>query len=138
TEAVVNYLKTRYTPPLNLAENYVLENYCPLVLNIPGFIHYAWSDGSEADSIVISESGEYSVTATSTFNEINTDTFTVTFPGSFISPFTLCSNRDSLYTPNLESFDVTWQDGSTDPNYLITQGGEYWLTVTDSEGCSYS
>jgi PKD repeat protein len=48
----------------------------------------------------------------------------------------LCSGLDSLLNTELNDYNVVWQDGSTDPDYLITEGGEYYLSVTDSEGCT--
>ena len=34
------------------------------------------------------------------------------------------------------AFTFLWQDGSTNPNFQITQAGNYWYEVTDSVGCA--
>ena len=129
-----------YSPPPNISDSDTIHvsNFCPTAIS-PGdyFGGYQWSNGEETDTIFASSTGWYKVTVEDMFQRSFSDSVYIEFPGSFISSFDLCINTDSLYTTNLEAFDVTWQDGSTDPNYLITEGGEYSLTVTDSEGCSY-
>jgi len=34
--------------------------------------------------------------------------------------------------------NYTWQDNSIAPTFTVTQTGKYWVTVTDSDGCSKS
>lgn len=99
---------------------------------------YLWNNGSDSDTLEVFKSRWYSLSVEDKFERIHTDSVFVQFPGTFLSDFTLCQNSDSLYATGLNDFDVVWQDGSTGPDYLITQPGTYHLTVTDQLGCTYS
>ena len=138
-DLIFAYLYDKYGNTADLGDDIVIEDsFCELNISPSGYFpEYLWNDGTTGSTLSITESGKYWVDVIDVFGRQSSDTINVTFPGNFISPFTLCTITDSLYTTNLESFDVVWQDGSTDLNYLITEGGTYSLTVTDSEGCSY-
>lgn len=54
------------TPGLGLAADTMICSEGPITLHVtPGFTTYLWSDNSTADSLIVSSTGQYSVTATS-------------------------------------------------------------------------
>ncbi|MGB6037213.1 MAG: PKD domain-containing protein [Cryomorphaceae bacterium] len=141
TEAseIENYFFDKYTDDINLGADITTSNFCPIKVGVSDrFVNPIWNSDIESDSLVITKSGAYSVEANDIFGRTYRDTIQITFPGEFISTFQICSNRDSLWTTNLEAFEVEWQDGTTTTDYLIEEAGEYFLTVTDSEGCTYT
>lgn len=50
---------------------------------------------------------------------------------------TLAICDDGYYEINAGSgwASYLWQDGSTDSTFLVTESGEYWVTVTSPDGC---
>ncbi len=47
----------------------------------------------------------------------------------------MCLHNKLLEHISPEGFNMTWQDGSTDSAYVISQAGLYTLTARDSSGC---
>ncbi len=99
---------------------------------------YMWSDGSSGPTLTVYTSGTYSVTV-SYACFMTDDEIEVTIPPAAmveIGPPTidLCAGEsyDIALDPTLEVY--TWQDGSTGPDYSITTGGTY--SVTLDNGCS--
>lgn len=99
---------------------------------------YMWSDGSTGPTLTVYASGTYSVTV-SYACFMTDDEIEVTIPPAAvvdIGPPTidLCAGEsyDIALDPDLETY--TWQDGSTGPDYSITTGGTY--SVTLDNGCS--
>lgn len=136
---IENYYTNIYAPPLYLGSEIYTSDFCPVQIGVSErYLSWTWSTGQIGDSLTITKSGKYWVDAIDIFGRHLTDTVNVQFPGNFISPFALCAGSDSLYDPGLDAFDITWQDGSTGFDYLITEPGEYYLTVNDTSGCSYS
>ncbi len=138
------YLTSRmdyYAPPVSLAieDTLFLQDFCGIELGPEtAYKSYEWQDGSTESTLTVNDEGWYSVIAIDMFNRQSVDSIYIDLPGDFLSDFALCSNLDSLWSTNLEGFDVEWQDGSTTTDYLIEEPGEYFLTVTDDEGCSYT
>lgn len=140
-EEVYAYFRERYTPEIALQTNYTPSGFCPEELDAgPGFIDYLWNTDEDFQSIEVEESGDYSVSVTSTFNEHLQGSTTVEYPGNFIQSFSLCAGSDSLWSTGLDplQFDFEWQDGSQNEFFLIQADGVYQVEVTDSEGCSFT
>ncbi len=136
---IEEYLFNKYAPPVDLGPDINRGDFCPFTLSIPNrYSDVEWSTGSEELSIEVSTPGKYWVEATSIFGLTSTDTIEITFPGNYLNDFSLCSNKDSLWNPDLAGFEFQWQDGSNQPSFLIGQAGDYFFTATDLEGCSYT
>lgn len=106
---------------------------------------YVWSNGSNADFLVVTESGKYWVDIISTnANGANcpiSDTINITFPSSpkfsFGNDTIICQDKLPLIlAPALPAATYLWQDGTTNASYLANAQGLYWLQVT-SGGCSF-
>ncbi|MFK7935123.1 MAG: gliding motility-associated C-terminal domain-containing protein [Saprospiraceae bacterium] len=96
----------------------------------------AWSNGSNAAQIDISESGEYSVTVTTTcatksdaVNVIFTDTPQIELGRDT----TLCNGESIELNAFYEGGKYAWQDGSTEADFVAETAGTYEVTV--SNGC---
>jgi gliding motility-associated-like protein len=127
-------------PVVNLGVDTTLCTGNSLLLNaaIPG-TSYLWSNGSTAPTITVSQGGTYAVavrllqcTATDTIVIAYTDTPKFGL-GNDVS---ICAGAQLQLqpTPPLSDGNLLWQDGSTKPNYLVTQPGSYWLQVSNRCG----
>lgn len=102
-------------------------------------VTYAWSNGSSAASIVVSQSGNYAVTVSSTSGCVAQDNVGVSIAPP-IPPFSLGEDKDLcldesvvLTAPPANVGMVrSWQDGSSTDTYLPTQTGTYWLQLASA------
>ncbi|MBK7433519.1 MAG: gliding motility-associated C-terminal domain-containing protein [Chitinophagaceae bacterium] len=104
---------------------------------------YTWSNGGTGSSITILSAGNYSLAGQDgngcPFTALNlvvnniqvpvsvslgNDTTTCTFKGFDLKPGTYQS--------------YLWQDNSINPTFKVTSSGTYWVTVTNSQGCTGS
>lgn len=124
-----------YVPPLslNLAVEYVLCLGDTLTLNIERpFATYQWSDGLTDGFRQIKQDGSYAVTVTTPCEE-----YTAAFAALFLTDPSLDLGNDSLLCPadtiilstGIPGSSYTWQDGSTDPEYVVTGPGLYAVTI---------
>ena len=99
-----------------------------------------WSNGSNSDQISVNQSGVYWVQ----FSEdicTSSDTVTVVFnPIPFFSlgeDQSICDGEEIILNPDIPGSEVLWQDGTTEPQIVVTQTGNYSATVTLA-GCSFT
>lgn len=91
---------------------------------------YTWQDGSTAANYTITQPGNYTFTTTANGCS-RSDTIKV--KPQTISAFNLGANSSICNTEQLKLQgppgyqNYLWQDGSTQPQYLVTQPGLYWL-----------
>jgi PKD repeat protein len=134
-----NYLHYKYAPPINLGANIYAPNFCDTVLYAgKRFTNHQWQDNSNSDSLIITETGWYSVTATDIFGFQSTDSIFVQFPTiNQLTNNTICQGNSILWNTNLSNstYNFEWNDSSTDSSLTISQPGDYWVKVTDSLGC---
>jgi hypothetical protein len=108
----------------------------------PGFMSYLWSNGAMGSQINTTNSGTYSVTATSNDGCEITDSIAVDV---LVSPVvdlgndtSICSNIpwNLLLDPGVSGSNL-WSDGQAG-NFLGVSGafGTYWVEVTDNNGCT--
>ena len=107
-----------------------------------GMSSYLWSDGSTGQSIVISQSGSYSVTvtnasgcsATSSATTITTSTMSapsVTSSG----PVEFCTGGDVILALPLGYAGFLWNNGSNYSQVTVTSSGNYFAQVMNANGC---
>ena len=107
--------------------------------NIPD-VQYHWSDGSVSNKHVINKAGIYWLNINQNGCS-SSDTINITYkPVPIVkigNDTTLCENITKLLGVQIPNASFLWQDGSTDPNYLVYKPGQYYVTAT-LNNCSAS
>jgi hypothetical protein len=113
-----------------------------VTLSAPAGSTYAWSTGATTQSIVVTESGSYSVTVTNAegcSSDSAATTVTVNaLPAPTIGasgPTTFCEGGSVTLTASAGS-SYLWSTGATTSSIVATQSGSYSVTVTNANGCS--
>lgn len=110
-----------------------------------GFAQYQWNNNSASPTLVATTAGTYYVTVTDANGCQGSDTARVlqVFPlpeFTLGTNFPLCPGSTNLISPvpdnNYTSYQ--WQDGFNQNFYNVTDTGTYVLTVTNSNGCSFT
>lgn len=109
--------------------------------NIP-FDSSLWSNTDTSQSITISNSGEYWLQLTDSNNCSFRDTLELTI--NDLPSFTLgndtniCNGSDLiLVRPNMAYDSSLWSNTDTSQSITVSNTGEYWLQVIDSNNCSF-
>src|SRR5665213_514734 len=100
---------------------------------------YNWSTGSTSDFINVTASGTYSVTVSNVFGCIGSSSYTVTvFPLPPVPVITIHGDtlHSSASTGNQWYLNNVLVGAGQD--YIVTQNGNYTVTVTDANGCTSS
>ena len=98
---------------------------------------YVWSNGAHGSPITVTESGEYTVTA---YYGCSSDEETIDV--EIIHPslidlgvdVEMCAGETIAISLDPDLGIYEWQDGSTNPNYTISETGQYFVTLDD--GCN--
>jgi gliding motility-associated-like protein len=128
-------------PALHIGDN---RTICPgdSVLLDPGtgFNSYQWSTGSRNQAIWAVAKGIYWVRATAANGCTLRDSMVLdTWPAPVanLDPDTLlCAGSTRTLTANNGFVSYLWNDGSTASTLSVSSTGQYWVTVTDGQGCS--
>jgi gliding motility-associated-like protein len=103
---------------------------------------YLWSTGVTTQSINVVSSGNYWVIVSNgngcTDTSATMAVMVNPLPVAFITPSgstTFCEGGSVTLTSSAGSSWV-WSTGATSPSILVTDGGTYYCTVTDANGCS--
>ncbi|MBC7935856.1 MAG: gliding motility-associated C-terminal domain-containing protein [Rhizobacter sp.] len=108
-----------------------------LQVNVPN-AQYNWNTGASSPSINVSSPGTYWVRVDNGSCVI-TDTIEVSFVSipafSLGADTTLCNNQVLQLNPGLTGASYQWQDGSSQPYYMVTQAGTYWVKISLLPGC---
>ncbi len=105
---------------------------------------YQWSDGSTADSLLIDTPNNYSVLVTDSLGctfasdtlAVSVDTFANTVS---VGPDTIsfCDGNVLQLASGAENVSIyQWSTGSIDTFTVVTQQGDYSVTVTNANGCT--
>jgi gliding motility-associated-like protein len=108
-----------------------------LLAHIPGNnVLYSWQDGSTNNTYLVSQAGKYWVTAIAN-GCTSTDTIQVGFdPAPVVNlgnDTTLCDGVSKLLDATNNNATYQWQDGSSNPTYLVEDAGLYSVTVNINE-----
>lgn len=105
-------------------------------------ISYLWSNGATTQSIIVTTSGNYSVTVNQPGGCVtNSSPVTVTVntaPPSTITPggpTTFCDGGSVMLTASAGSSFV-WSNGATTQSITVSTAGNYTVTITQANGCS--
>ncbi|MBB6612206.1 T9SS type A sorting domain-containing protein [Pontibacter sp. Tf4] len=124
-----------------------------VTLTAQGGTSWLWSNGATTQSIVVNAGGNYSVQVTDgnsctsapsdpvsvTVNPLPTVSITPTGPLQFCEGNSVVLVPTAL--PNTDTFTYQWFDAannsevSTDRDYVATTSGDYYLVVTNQNGC---
>jgi hypothetical protein len=108
-----------------------------VTLNAGSFSSYLWSTGSTNSSITVDSSDIYWVRVTDANSCQNADTINVsvnTSPTPNLGPDTTqCGGTITLSAGNYSSY--SWSDGSGSSSITVSTSGNYWVEVTDANGC---
>lgn len=141
---IEKYLNDKYAPQVLLPNDISTISVCDTILKLVNpnnnqYSNYQWSTGATTPTISVNKSGKYWVNATNIFGKLSSDTILVNMP-NYNKPLqsAICSNTSLLWNTNLskKQFSFQWQDNSTDSIFNINQAGNYYVTITDSLGCS--
>lgn len=109
----------------------------PVVLDAGAYPQIVWQDGSTNQFYTVIDSGEYSVTVTTSQGCTASDSVLVSVHSISINlgnDTALCNGASIVL--NASGFtSVVWQNGSTASTFVVNQAGFYKVTVTDAYGC---
>jgi gliding motility-associated-like protein len=131
-------------PVVNLGNDTVVCNVPNLLLDATTLLStYTWQDGSTNATFNVTQQGLYTVTVTragcSTTDFINVD-FDEN-PVFTLGPDpAICPGQSLVLSTNLTDLGLiyTWQDGSTNPTFTVTQTGVYFVDVENDCGITRS
>jgi len=146
--AVEQYLRLRYYPPVSLGPDVILScGTCQhSILAPPGFSSYAWSTGQTGTSVTVTQSGNYSLTVTDIFGYTSSDVVYVQCPQQSCLPapelgddilveYGFCPV--TLSVNNIYQ-SYQWSHGATTHQTSVNQTGMYYVTTTSSDGFSFT
>ena len=104
----------------------------------PGKTSYLWSTGDTTQKLVVFSPGTFWVSVNSGQQCTAADTVVVEFYAPTFNiqaaEDTICEGTQLLL--NVDGvFTYEWQDGSTNPFFIVTNEGEYSVEVSDFQGC---
>lgn len=108
-----------------------------------GFVDYEWNTTETDQTITVTEGGQYSVTATDANGCVGTSAIAnVTIqelPDPFITasgPTEFCEGESVILSTAANQGGYDWEiTNGTDPTTVVTESGEYFVTVTNLFGC---
>ena len=125
------------TPLVLGSDSTICENdSIQLNYNLTGYDSYLWSDGSTQSSFSISDTGTYFVTVSDNGCFDSDSIIIIGNPAPYFSfgpTYSGCSLTLRVDYPNST---FLWSTGSTENIIYIFNSGTYFLTVTNSFGCS--
>ncbi|MEO5644841.1 MAG: CUB domain-containing protein [Bacteroidia bacterium] len=134
---------TVYPPPTPAITASGPATFCQggsVTLTASGGSSYLWSDGSTTTSIVVTQSGNYYVTATGPggCTAISSTTTVIADPAPVVNvsasgPTTFCSGNNVVLTATGGN-SYLWSNGQTTPDITVTTSGNYYVTAYSANG----
>lgn len=133
-------------PDVSISTNGATE-FCSgdsLTLSAPGGLaSYQWSNGQQTQSIIVRTSNTYTVTGTS----VNGCTATASIgvvakprPSAVLTVVgqtSFCQGDSVIISvPAVPSYTYRWSNGATTRSITVKESGSYFVTVSDTNGCS--
>jgi gliding motility-associated-like protein len=105
-----------------------------------GYAIYQWSTGASAQTISANSAGLYIVTVTdvsgcSGTTSINVNIFPISVP-AITGNTTICNGDATTLDAGNGYVNYLWSDNSTSQNINVNSAGNYFVTVTDANGCT--
>ncbi|HYV92084.1 MAG TPA: gliding motility-associated C-terminal domain-containing protein [Chitinophagales bacterium] len=147
TPSLVSFKADIDTLPLtlsvNLGNDTSICGFSGLLLDAqnPG-ASYLWNDSSTAETFLVITAGSFYVTVTDSNLCKASDTINIT---TSLAPAidlgedtTLCNNTSMLLDAGAGFIDYVWQDSSNNQTLSASAPGVYYVTITNSSGCTVS
>ncbi|MDQ3279882.1 MAG: hypothetical protein M3Q69_00550 [Acidobacteriota bacterium] len=114
-----------------------------VTLTAPSADSYSWSNGATTQSIVVTQSGDYSVTvsngsgctATSSAVHVSVYDLPATPVITASGPTTFCAGGNVTLTAPT-GYAYSWSNGATTQSITVNASGNYSVTVASASGCS--
>lgn len=98
---------------------------------------YLWNTASTAQTEMVTVSGPYNVVVTDANGCSSADTVIVTInPNPVVNLGQDAGGCTNVVLTSVLNGSHLWSDNSTGTSLMVTNSGTYWLTFTDSVGCS--
>lgn len=109
-------------------------------IDFDGTYTYLWSDGSIGETLSVSESGTYSVTATDTGNgKSSSATTTVAVSNLPVvdlgGNYELAEGEDRVLDAGNPGLTYAWSTGETSQQITVNSSGTFSVDVTNADGC---
>jgi hypothetical protein len=103
------------------------------------FSSYFWQDGSVDSIYTVRLGGKYYVTTTDGCGTVFSDTININGIATNFNlgnDTALCNGQNLFLSSTIPGSNVSylWQDNSIGNSYLVSQAGQYWLTINNT-GC---
>jgi len=140
---VESYLRFKYSPPVNLGEDIIQDyGFCDINLSVPKYVDSCiWSTGETSDSISVNQSGQYWVECIDVFGFVSRDTINITLNSPNAPENTIyCPSSTVEWNPiiNGGEYSYLWSDGSESQINNIGSNENYFVTITDTNGCQFT
>lgn len=141
---IKNYLYQGVSSDFKIFDNKVIYGYAGKALYVDAQTNitakkikadsYKWSTGEISNAIEITKDGDYTVTLVTEDGCTLTETITAKFDSfeSDLASGDLCGPEVVLNPGNYNAYE--WFDGSTEPTHIVTQSGNYFVTVYNENG----
>ncbi|MFA5477240.1 MAG: PKD domain-containing protein, partial [Bacteroidales bacterium] len=104
-----------------------------------GFDSYLWQDGSQGQSLLVTQPGQYWVAVSNACGS-GSDTINVNFTEpydiSLGNDTSFCYGHSITLDPGDGFDEYFWSTGAFSQTITATLGGTYWVQVTDTMGCT--
>ncbi len=107
-----------------------------------GFVSYLWSNGATTQTISVNTASAYAVTVTdkngcTAVDEVHISFSTVPLV-NLGGDIVLCQNTSTVIDAGNGYYAYSWSTGENTSSIVADSAGTYYVTVTDSNGCSSS
>jgi gliding motility-associated-like protein len=140
-DSVITTHLTVYPKPLpNLGPDKNLCKNTQLTITPGVFTSYLWQNMSTQSTFTIDTPGLYWATVTNSDNCPATDSIRINTilqpPENFLKAVdSICAYEKLLLQPLSNFSSYLWSTGSTQKSFTIETPGQYWLRVSDANGC---
>ncbi|MBE0655823.1 MAG: gliding motility-associated C-terminal domain-containing protein, partial [Bacteroidales bacterium] len=134
------YVEVIPFPEVYLGNDTTICSGDEIILQAPfgNYTNYFWSTGDTSSSIIVADSGIYTLTVFNACGQAEDDVMVNQwpYPDAGLGPdLYLCFGETEVLNAAFGFVSYTWHDNSTDDYYIVTQGGLYTVTVEDINGC---
>ena len=136
------FIKKESTPKVHLPNDTLFCDSVNVAINLQAspYVSYLWQDSSSVLHYTISSPGTYTVSASNDCGLVS-DSMRVEMvktPQFILPTDTLLfeGKKKVLNVGLLGNYHYTWQDNSTNSQYVISSSGIYTVTVSDEYNCS--